>query len=273
LTVAALVWACFAGRLARATAIVFAANFFVTYPCGMRSPGVEFAQRLSTHALGMLLVAMAGAALLETRVSDARRAGAGLLAAVALISLPPLFPGWRTLSALTPIHREYLAVESAADALPPEFALVMLPFSESNSYGGSRYSGLLERMGKRVHAVSADEVEVMQRPWLFLENIECWTYSFYEVVGVRKEVAKDHEFQFRWDHVLFGRRPSPLRPPAEVRPQCRPFLRSSTPIGPRRVITDPEDDPPFLFYASNAVPIQFHELDHAFASEAGTDRL
>jgi hypothetical protein len=37
LTVAALVWTCFDGRLARATLIVFASNFFVTYPCGMRS--------------------------------------------------------------------------------------------------------------------------------------------------------------------------------------------------------------------------------------------
>jgi len=26
------------------------------------------------------------------------------------------------------------------------------------------------------------------------------------------------------------------------------------------VITDPADDPPFLFYAGSTVPIQFHEL-------------
>jgi hypothetical protein len=193
-------------------------------------------------------------------VHSARRTVVGLLAAVALISLPPLFPGWRTLSTLTTIHREYLAVESATAALPQEFTLVTLPTTDSNSYGGARYAGLLERMGKRVQAVLADRVEGKQRPWLFLENIECWTYSFYEVVGVKKEVAKSHKFDFRWDHVMFGRQPSPLRPPAEVRPQCQPFLRSGTPIGPHQVITAPDDDPPFLFYASNSVPIQFYEL-------------
>ncbi len=260
LTVAAVVWACFAGRVARATAIVFAANFVATYPCGMPSPGVELAQRLSVFAIGVLVVSMGGAALLETRVHPHDRAAAGLLAAVAFIALPPLFPGWRTLSALTPIHREYLAVESAAAALPQEFTLVKLPTAEAALSGHSRYAGLLTRMGKRVHVASAVEAASLPRPRLFLEDIECWTYSFRELTGVEDERAEGRTSQVRWDHVLFGRQPSPLRPAAGARPECQPFLRDGVALGPRRVVAAPEDDPPFLFYASSEIPIQFYEL-------------
>ena len=260
LTVAAVIWACCAGRLARATAIVFAANFVLTYPCGMPSPGVELAQRLSAFAFAMLLVAMAGAACLEARVGESHRAVAGLLTAGALMALPPLFPGWRTLSTLTPIHREYLAVESAAAALPPEFTLVTVPTADATLHGNARYAGLLERVGKRVHVAAADAVEAMPRPWVFLENVECWTYSFRELTGVQDEAAERHKLQFRWDHVLFGRHPSPVRPAAGPRPECLPFLRDATMIGPRALVSDPADDPPFLFYSASAVPVGFHEL-------------
>jgi hypothetical protein len=260
LTIAAIVWACAAGGMARAVAIVFGLNFLLTYPCGMPSPGVELAQRLATHALGMLLFALAGATVVERQVPSAWRFSTALATAVALLSLPPFFPGWRMLGVQTPIHREYLAVAAAATELPREFTQIVLPYSDSNSYGGSRYAGLLARMGKNAHTTLIDDVGELARPWLFLENIECWTYSFYELVGIEKEAAKNHRFEFRWDRVLFGRQPSPVRPPAEAREQCEPFLRRGKPIGARRVITDPEDDPPFLFYGSRTVPIQFYEL-------------
>lgn len=263
LTVAATIWACFAGWIGRATALVFAASFVSTYGSGLPSPGVEFAQRFPAFAFGMLLVAMAGAAVLEKRVGEARRAVAGLLTAGALIALPPLFPGWSTLSALTPIHREYLAVESAAAALPQEFTLATVPTAEAALHGNPRYAGLLARMGKKVHLASAQDVATMPRPWLFLETVECWTYSFRELTGVKNETAErytDQFRQFRWDHVLFGRQRSPLRPPAGPRPECQPFVRADTVIGPRTMLNDPEDDPPFLFFSANAVPVGFHEL-------------
>jgi hypothetical protein len=253
-------WACFAGPVPRATALVFAASFLSTFGSGLPSPGVEFAQRLPTFAFGVLLVAMAGAALLGARVSDARRLGAAVLTAGFLMAIPPLFAGWGTLSMLTPIHREYLAVESAAAALPDEFTLFTAPTAEAAIHGHPRYAGLLTRMGKRVRIGSAQETTTMPHPWIFLENVECWTYSFRELTGVEDETAEHPTLQYRWDHVLFGRQRSELRPPAGVRPECQPFLSPSTPLGPPQVITEPEDDPPFLFYSSNVVPIQFHEL-------------
>src|SRR5262249_32315679 len=81
LTIAAVAWACFDGWVARATASILAANFIATYACGMSSPGVELAQRVAVFAFGMLLVAMAGAAVLESRVGDAHRDLAGLFTA------------------------------------------------------------------------------------------------------------------------------------------------------------------------------------------------
>ena len=87
------------------------------------------------------------------------------------------------------------------------------------------------------------------------------TYSFRELAGVTDERAQAHTFQIRWDHVLFGRERSPIRPPSGARPECKTFLAGSLPTGPPQVITNPEDDPPFLFYSSTDVPIQFHELN------------
>jgi len=265
LTIAAIGWASVAGGIARVVVVVFAANFIVTYPCGMPSPGVEFAQRIGAHAIGMLLVALAGAAFVETRVPGPRRLAVGITAALALAVLPPFFPGWLALNVLTPIHREYLAVAAAAAELPREFTQVVLPTTDTGSYGGSRYAGLLARMGKRAEAVLSEDLVGQPRPWIFLENIECWTYSFQELTGVDNETSQHHRFEYRWDHVIFGRQPTPLRPPSEPRIQCQPFLRSSRPIGQRQVIADPADDPPFLFYGTNAVPIQFHELNERIA--------
>jgi len=260
LTVAALIWASFDGRLARATAMTFVVNFIATYPPGMPSPGVELAQRLPAFAFGMLLVAMAGAALLEHRVSQPYRAVAALCAAAALAVLPPFFPGWRMLGVVTPVHREYLAVESTAAGLPEEFTLVKLPTAEATVGGHARYAGLLERLGKRVRVVPAAETASAPRPWIVLEDIECWTYSFRELTGASDDQPTGRMREFRWDLVLFGGQPSPLRPPAGPRPECQRYMRDATPIGPRHVITDPPDDPPFLFYASSSIPIQFHEL-------------
>lgn len=260
LTIASIVWACVAGKVVRAVAVVFALNFVVTYPCGMASPGVELAQRLSTYAVAALLCAMAGAAFLERWVSPTRRAATGLAIAFAVSAVPPLFPGWQTLRRLTPIHREYLAVQEAARSLPAEFTQLTLVPTDTNSYGGSRYEGLLQRMGKQVDTVLVNEAANHPRPWMFLENIECWTYSFYEVAGVEKGAAAPEQFEQRWDLVIFGHQRSAIRPPAEMRPQCERVLQDSTPVGPAQVITDVDDDPPFLFYAVDTVPIRFHEI-------------
>lgn len=260
LTIAAIIWACLAGGTPRAVVIVFGLNFLVTYPCGMPSPGVELAQRLSTHMFGMLLFAMGGAAFLESRIARGQRLLVASIASLALIAIPPVFPGWRTLSEITPIHREYVAVTAAASELPQEFTEIILPISNFTSWGGARYAGLLSRMGKTVHPVLLADAGPMPRPWLFLENIECWTYSFNELSGEGQGGASPGQSQVRWDRVIFGRQPSPVRPPAAARPECEPFLQRGRPIGSRRVITDPPDDPPFLFYASDAVPIQFYEL-------------
>jgi hypothetical protein len=257
LTVAAVIWACRDGWVARATAVAFALNFIVTYPCGMPSPGVEFAQRLSVVTFGALLVAIAGAAVLESRVPQPLRAVVGLCAAAVLTILPPFFPGWHVLGVRTPIHEEYLAVEAAAAELPPAFTLVRVPTAEATVHGNARYAGLLERLGKEVHVVPSSELTAAPRPWVFLEDIECWTYSFRELTGAGDDRPTD---EVRWDKVLFGREASPLRPPAGPRRECRPFRGEGRPLGPRVVITDPEDDPPFLFYAGEAVPIQFYEL-------------
>jgi hypothetical protein len=115
-------------------------------------------------------------------------------------------------------------------------------------------------MGKNAHPVLVDEAADSPRPWMFLENIECWTYSFYEVAGIEKAEAAPDAFEQRWDLVIFGHQRSPIRPPAEMRPQCERVLRNSTPVGPAQVIADVEDDPPFLFYAVDSVPIRFHEI-------------
>ncbi|MCC6848808.1 MAG: glycosyltransferase family 39 protein [Deltaproteobacteria bacterium] len=260
LTVAAVIWACRDGRMARAAALAFALNFVVTYPCGMPSPGVELAQRLSVVAFGMLLVAMAGAAAVEGRVPERWRVVVGLGAAGVLTALPPFFPGWRVLAGRTPIHREYLAVASAAAALPNTFTLVKAPTAEATVHGYARYAGLLERTGRHVRVVPARELAAAPRPWIFLEDVECWTYSFRELTGAGDDRPTGPMAEVRWDKVLFGRQVSPIRPPAGMRPECRRIERDGTPIGPRGVISGPEDDPPFLFYAGSEVPIQFYEL-------------
>jgi hypothetical protein len=260
LTVGAVIWACRDGAVARAAALAFALNFVVTYPCGMPSPGVEFAQRLSVVAFGTLLVAIAGAGILENRVPRASRAVAGLGAAVALTVLPPFLPGWHVLGVRTPIHQEYLAVESAAADLPQAFTLVKAPTAEATVHGHARYAGLFARRGKRVQVVPPSELAAAPRPWVFLEDIECWTYSFRELTGAVDDRPTGPMRAYRWDKVLFGREASPLRPSVGPRPECQALQREGTPIGARGEIRDPEDDPPFLFYAGGVVPIQFYEL-------------
>ncbi len=260
LTLAAIVWACLAGGVARVVALIFGMNFIVTYPCGMASPGVEFAQRISVFALAMLLCGMAGAAFVERRVVRERQLATGMGIAFLLSVIPPLFPGWQTLSELTPIHREYLAVETAAESLPTEFWQVTLVPTDTNSYGGSRYKGLLERTGRVVHTVPVGEIDGKPRPWIFLENIECWTYSFPEVAGGGDGGDQPREQRYRWDLVIFGRQRSTIRPPAEVRPQCDPILRDSLPLGPEQLLANVEDDAPFLFYSTSTVPVRFHEV-------------
>ena len=260
LTVAAIVWAWLGDGVARAAAIAFLLSFVVTYPCGMSSPGVEIAQRLSAVAFGALLVAIAGAAVLEARVPPSTRTAVGLGAAMALAALPPFFPAWQILRERTPVHREYLAVAAAAPALPPAFTLVKAPTAEVTVHGHARYAGLLERAGKRVTVVPSNEVASAPRPWIFLEDIECWTYSFRELTGAVDDRPTGVMLRYRWDKVLFGREPSPLRPVTALRPECGPLVRDGTPIGPRGVIHDPPDDAPFLFYGARSVPIQFYEL-------------
>lgn len=260
LTVAAAIRAYRDGGVARAVVVALALNFVATYPCGLPSPGVELAQRLSVVAFGALLVALVGATGLERRVAQSCRAAAGLGAAVVLAVLPPFFPGWHMLGVRTPIHQEYLAVESAAPALPQAFTLVKAATAEATVHGNARYAGLLRRMGKDVHVVPPSELAAAPRPWVFLEDIECWTYSFRELTGAIDDRPTGPMREIRWDKVLFGREVSPVQPPAGPRPECRPFQRDGTPIGPRVGIRDPEDDPPFLFYARGVVPIQFHEV-------------
>lgn len=259
LTLPALVWACLAGRLARAAAIAFVVNFLLTLPCGMPSPGVELAQRLPAFATAMLLVALAGAALLESRVRPSRRAIAGLTAAGALFVVQPVFPGWNVLRMRTPIHREYLAVQAAAAMLPRQIMLVTSPIAAADASGGLRYAGLLRRLGKTIRTVPADEPAAISPGAVFLEGVDCWTYSFNELAALPGE-SRD---QVRWDYVLFGRQPSPLRPPAGIRPECRPFVEHGTPVGAVGVIADPPDDPPFLFYSAPSVPVRFLTLHAA----------
>lgn len=263
LTVPALLWAGLTRGLPRAMAVIFAINFVVTYPCGMPSPGVELAQRLSAIALGMVLVAMAGAAVLERWVAPARRAAVGLAAAVVLFALPPFLPGWRMLRAISPVHQEYRAVAAAAAALPPELTLVKLPTADGALSGYARYAGLLRRSGKQVRVAPLGQLAASPPPWFVLEDIECWTYTFEDLTGGKHEPGEGAARSIRWDRVIFGRQRSPLRPPPGPRPECRPFVADDTALGPAAVIVDPADDPPFLFYSSAAVPIRFHRVESA----------
>lgn len=267
LTLAALAWAVFGGRLARGVVLAFLANFIATYPIGMPSPGVELAQRLPALAFGALPVTMAGAAVVERRVGERLRHVVGVGLAAVLAALPPFFPGWRMLAVLTPVHREYLAVESAAAGLPMEFTLVKAPTAEGTVHGNARYAGLLARLGKRVTVAPATAIAAGPPPRLFLEDVECWTYSFHELTGSSTNQPPDRMREVRWDRVIFAGEPSPLRPPPGRRPECERILRGASPIGAPRLITDPPDDPPFLFYASRAVPIQFHALGGPLAAQ------
>lgn len=260
LTVAAMVWAGLAGGLARATLLLLLVNVGFTFAAALPSPGVEFAQRLGAFAFSVLPVAMAGAALLETRCSPSRRAVVGLAGAAVLLALPPVFPGWRTVETLTPIHREYLAVESAAAALPDDVSFLDIGTARETLQGDSRYAGLVARSGKRVHLVSPAGLATAPRPWVFLETVECWTHSFTELVGVKDPNTEYKNFTYRWDRVLFGRERSPLRPAAGPRPECRPYVRDDDRIAPPTMLAVDDDDPPFLFYSASAVPIGFHEL-------------
>lgn len=269
LMVAAIVRAWRGDEVTRAVLLLFALNFVLTYPCGMQSPGVEFAQRVSAIACGALLVAIVGAAVLEGRVAASSRPVAGLVAAFVVTALPPLFPGWRMLGVRTPIHQEYLAVQAAAAALPPSFTLVKAPTAQATVHGEARYAGLLARSGKDVRVVPSSALADAPRPWVFLEDVECWTYSFRELTGAGDGRPTGPMGEIRWDKVIFARMVSPVRPAAGPRPECRAFMGQGRAIGPGAVIREPEDDPPFLFYSGPQIPIQFYELDHERVSSTG----
>lgn len=267
LTLASLFWASRAGRVPQALLVAFVINFVATYTCGFSSPGVEFAQRMPVVALASLLAAMFAAHLVETRVDPAKQTRVTLLSAAFLFALPVALPGWQSVRSITTDYREYLEVESMIHDLPPSFTLVNLP-SPDILQGYSRYAALLRRSGKRVRVVAPSALTSAQEPLIFLEGVECWTYTFRELIGVRDGVSGrevDERTLLRrrglhFERSLFGREPAPIRPVPRMREECARLLPGATPIGRGRVIVNPDDDPPFLYYASPRVPVRFYRL-------------
>lgn len=259
LGVASLLLAPFGPRVLRGYTLLFLAYFVATYPCGFPSPGVELAQRLPTLAIALLMTAASGAHLLERRCPERLRLRVASASVVVLVANLLLTPGLGVVREATPDYLEYEAVAAQLDALPRTFTLVILP-SVGIMDGYSRYAGMFRRAGKQVTVVLPEARRSAPEPQLFLEGVECWTYTFRELTGVRDEIRERNRLPLRFDRVLYGRRVSPLRPPPRMRAECAELLDGSAPLGRSAVVHHPTDDPPFLFYATDAMPVRFHRL-------------
>ncbi len=258
-SVASLLLAPFGPRVLRGYTLLFLAYFVATYPCGFPSPGVELAQRLPTLAIALLITSAMGAHLLEQRCPQALRARAGWVLAGLIVANLALSPGLRLVRERTPDYLEYEAVAAQLDALPEAFTLVILP-SVGIMDGYSRYAGMLRRAGKQVEVVLPDARRAAPEPQIFLEGVACWTYTFRELTGIEDEIRDRDQLPLRFDRVLFGRQVSSLRPPPRMRPECAELLDGSVPLGRSAVVRHPVDDPPFLFYATDSLPVRFHAL-------------
>lgn len=259
-TIAALAWSTVAGAVPRALFVAFVLSFVATYTCGFPSPGVEFAQRLPAFALGLVLAACFLARMLELRVPEAFRARVALAGAMVLVVAPFAFRGVSVLRERTTDYREFEAIEARVERLPRSFTLVILP-SPAILQGYSRYAGMFRRHGKRVRVVRTDEhVAATPGPRLFLEGVECWTYTFRDLMGARAEAPDPRRSAVRFERTLFGRERFPVARPSRMRDECAAVLAGSRPLGPTLRLDAPIDDPPFLFYAASPVPVRFHEV-------------
>lgn len=250
-----IVWAARAGSLPRVLLALVLANFVATYPCGFPSPGVEFAQRLPVFGPALVLGAWAIADVL-TKLRASRTTPALAVVVALSLLLPPVLPGSATLRQRTTDDREFHVVMALASSLPPAFTLVVHP-SPAILRGASRYAGALRRRGKRVRVEVADGPSTSPEPRIFLEGVECWSYTFTDLTGSRNGLGGG---AVDFAPSLFAHAVTPIRPPSTMREECRRWLRGSTPVGPTRALGHPIDDPPFLYYAVDPVPVRFHRL-------------
>ena len=237
----------------------FALDFLQTLAFGLPAPGNELQFRTGTLLLG-LAFAGGGAATLTSWL-EARTASAGArrvvrIAAVALGALVyPAFPGWRWVTRVSADYEEQRAVAELARSLPREIELFELP---TNRIQPSSYPPLEAFRSAGVAVVK--QPHDGERPLVFVAGIRCAGYSFAELLGSPPRVdARALDTVLR---ATRGEDPQtlPLRPPAQLRPECACVLEHARPIGEERSIEPPLQDFPFVIYPEARLRVRLYEV-------------
>lgn len=250
---AGALWALRHGGAARVALGGFALCFVVSLPTAWHTPGVELAFRLPALTLALALAGCGGARLVA-HLHDRRLR----LACLTAVLLAPLagraFGELRRPSA---DFVEYRFLRALAPTLPRELALQTLPVDRSApSY---RFPvGLLERAGIHVLAPQPGSTT----PTFFFAGIQCWGWSMGELIRLGDDPLR-----------LMGPALTDLgvaavqgdlahaQPPARMRPECARLMARSRPFGRTGAIVAPTQDPPFVLYGVDPIPLELRRIE------------
>lgn len=222
---------------------------------------VVFTFRLPVLTLA-IVVAGIGAATVFDWASE-RLAGHALgrtgelAAAVLLVALTMVAPGFDIVRVVSAQTEEYEFIRSVADRLPRTFTLVRLPEGIPHpSYAFPVH--LLTRAGISASVATYPAALDAPRDWplVFLAGLECWGYSFLELTSPPDPAT--------WRNVTYGPtygeflRTAGTVIPSGERSECRAIReRGSRIIAGTDISTPTHGDAPFIYYAADETHLDF----------------
>jgi hypothetical protein len=241
----------------RAAVLSFALSFVVSLPTAWHTPGVELAFRLPAMSFALVLAGL-GWGWLAARLRD-RRPGLpqpGFLLAIGLF--PLILPSFRELRQQSADCLEYLEVRRLAASWPGRLVLVDLPpTSMMPSYRPP--VGLLRRSG--IEVVRPRDEQAIGLPRVFFAGVQCWAWSMGELLGLGDDPSKiDRASLARWGVATVRGDLRDLALPRGRRPECDRLLAGARPLGAPGSIDHPVQDPPFVLYGVDAIPVQLYQL-------------
>jgi hypothetical protein len=120
--------------------------------------------------------------------------------------------------------------------------------------------GLLRRSG--IEVFRPRDEQAIGLPRAFLAGVQCWSWSMAELLGLGDDPSKiDRASLARWGVATVRGDLGDLALPRGRRPECDRLLAGARPLGAAGSVNDPVQDPPFVLYGVDAIPVQLYQLE------------